>query len=198
MEQPGISPAVIRHIISTENHNQRWSSFLSLYFSFELANPVVQSMYLIHVCHVAMGHQINPSLWTHWPISCSSQGCMTGVTSCGICCPVCEMVHIKYPLLQIGKSSLCGSSRFPLSLSWVVFLPYVSRHITINKMCWVCRQIKHFLPWYVIGEGSVLISELLAFVCNPHYITINIPTGNISFSKFWLAVTTVMCKLISN
>ena len=27
---------------------------------------------------------------------------------CGMCYPVCGMVHIKEPLLLIGKSSLCG------------------------------------------------------------------------------------------
>ena len=31
--------------------------------------------------------------------------------------PVCVMMHIKEPLLLIGKSSLCGGSGFPLSLS---------------------------------------------------------------------------------
>ena len=31
--------------------------------------------------------------------------------------PVCGMMHIKEPLLLIGKSSLCGGSGFPLSLS---------------------------------------------------------------------------------
>ena len=36
---------------------------------------------------------------------------------CGMCYPVCGMVHIKEPLLLIGKSSLCGGSGFPLSLS---------------------------------------------------------------------------------
>ena len=36
---------------------------------------------------------------------------------CGMCYPVCGMVHIKEPLLLIGKSSLCGSSGFPFSLS---------------------------------------------------------------------------------
>ena len=36
---------------------------------------------------------------------------------CGMCYPVCGMVHIKEPLLLIGKSSQSGSSRFPLSLS---------------------------------------------------------------------------------
>ena len=36
---------------------------------------------------------------------------------CGMCYPVCGMMHIKEPLLLIGKSSLCCSSRVPLSLS---------------------------------------------------------------------------------
>ena len=35
----------------------------------------------------------------------------------GMCYPVCGMMHIKEPLLLIGKSSLYGSSGFPLSLS---------------------------------------------------------------------------------
>ena len=34
----------------------------------------------------------------------------------GMCYPVCGMVHIKEPLLLIGKSSLCGGSGFPISL----------------------------------------------------------------------------------
>ena len=36
---------------------------------------------------------------------------------CGMCYPVCRMMHIKEPLLLIEKSSLCGSSGFPLTLS---------------------------------------------------------------------------------
>ena len=35
----------------------------------------------------------------------------------GMCYPVCRMVHIKEPLLSIEKSSPCGGSGFPLSLS---------------------------------------------------------------------------------
>ena len=35
----------------------------------------------------------------------------------GMCYPVCGIVHIKEPLLLIGKSSQYGSSGFPLSLS---------------------------------------------------------------------------------
>ena len=36
---------------------------------------------------------------------------------CGMCYPVCGMVHIKEPLQLIGKRSLCGGSGFPLLLS---------------------------------------------------------------------------------
>ena len=55
----------------------------------------------------------------------------------GMCYLVCGMLHTKEPLLLIGKSSPCGMSRFPLLLNGP--LPYVWRHITVNKMCWVCR-----------------------------------------------------------
>ena len=50
---------------------------------------------------------------------------------CGMCYPVCGMVHIKEPLLLIDKSSLCGSSGFPFSLSeWsltICLMPYNRR-----------------------------------------------------------------------
>ena len=49
----------------------------------------------------------------------------------GMCYPVCGMVHIKEPLLLIDKSSLCGGSGFPFSLSeWsltVCLTPYNHR-----------------------------------------------------------------------
>ena len=47
---------------------------------------------------------------------------------CGMCYPVYGIVHIKEPMLLIGKSSLCGGSRFPFSLSECSFticlMPY--------------------------------------------------------------------------
>ena len=53
---------------------------------------------------------------------------------CGMCYPVCGMVHIKEPLLLIDKSSLCGGSGFPFSLSeWS--LTICLSHITVDKMC---------------------------------------------------------------
>ena len=46
----------------------------------------------------------------------------------GMYYPVCGIMHIKEPLLLIGKSSLCGGSGFPLSLSeWsftICLMPY--------------------------------------------------------------------------
>ena len=69
-----------------------------------------------------------------WSISRSSQYSTTGETKamvCGMCYPVCGMVHIKEPLLLIDKSSLCGGSRFPFSLSeWsltICLMPYNRR-----------------------------------------------------------------------
>ena len=49
----------------------------------------------------------------------------------GMCYPVCGMVHIKEPLLLIGKSSPCGGSGFPLSLSewsFTIFAAYVAKY----------------------------------------------------------------------
>ena len=47
---------------------------------------------------------------------------------CGMCYPVCGMMHIKEPLLLIGKSSPCGSSGFLLSLSEWSFTIWVFAH----------------------------------------------------------------------
>ena len=52
----------------------------------------------------------------------------------GMCYAVCGMMHIKEPLLLIGKSSLCGGSRFPLSLSEWSFTICLTSY-NPNKMC---------------------------------------------------------------
>ena len=44
----------------------------------------------------------------------------------GMCYPVCGMMHIKEPLLLIGKGSLCGVSGLLLSLSEWSFIIYMS------------------------------------------------------------------------
>ena len=50
----------------------------------------------------------------------------------GLCYPDCGMVHIKEPVLLIGKSSTVGAAGF-LSRYLSGPLPYVRRHITVTK-----------------------------------------------------------------
>ena len=65
--------------------------------------------------------------------SCSSQCSMNGVTKAVVCAIMSGMVHIKEPLLLIGKNGPYVD-RFPLSLyEWS--LQYVQCHITVLKMC---------------------------------------------------------------
>ena len=63
--------------------------------------------------------------------------------------PLCGMMHIKEPLLLIGKSSLYGGSRFPLSLSeWsftICSTPY-------NRLGYFPFQpVVH--NWFIKGRG---------------------------------------------
>ena len=44
----------------------------------------------------------------------------------GMCSPVCELMHIKEPLLLIEKSSPCIGSGFPISLSDWCFTVYLT------------------------------------------------------------------------
>ena len=62
-----------------------------------------------------------------------------------MCYPVCGMVHIKEPLLLIGKRSPCGGSGFPLSLSersFTICLPYDSPIVLWNLNG--CRKLVVF------------------------------------------------------
>ena len=74
--------------------------------------------------------EVEPSLMVRWVVRSILHGvdplsyvsfqpvlhdwCNKGL---GMCYPVWLMVHIKEPLLLIDKSSLCGGSGFPFSLS---------------------------------------------------------------------------------
>ena len=57
---------------------------------------------------------------THFSVI-SSPCSTTGVTKAVVCAILSGMMHIKEPLLLIGKSSPCGCSRFHLSLSLVLY-----------------------------------------------------------------------------
>ena len=88
----------------------------------------------IHICYLSFDRSFRSILHGVDPLSYFSfqpvlhDWCNKG---CGMCYPVCGMVHIKEPLLLIDKSSLCGGSRFPFSLSeWSLIIcltPYNRR-----------------------------------------------------------------------
>ena len=64
--------------------------------------------------HTLMVRWVVGSIHRGGPIELFHDWCNIGR---GMCYPVCGMVHIKEPLLLIDKSSLCGGSGFPFSLS---------------------------------------------------------------------------------
>ena len=75
---------------------------------------------------LGMSNSLNTVYMVDLILVCNIKAIATGVSRfshdwCnkgrGICNPVCGVVHIKEPLLLIGKSSPCGGSGFPLSLS---------------------------------------------------------------------------------
>ena len=53
----------------------------------------------------------------------------------GMCYPVCGMMHIKEPLLLIVKSVAHVAAEGFMSRYLSSPLPYVLRHITVNKLC---------------------------------------------------------------
>ena len=82
--------------------------------------------------HGAMGRRIDPSWGGPIELFLVPASASRLVNKdCGMCHPVYGMVHIKEPLLLIDKSSLCGGSRFPFSLSeWsltICLTPYNRR-----------------------------------------------------------------------
>ena len=85
-----------------------------------------------------MGCRIDPSRWTYWAISCSSQCSISGVTNAVfVLSCLCGIVHIKETLLLIRKSSPCsGGSRFPFSLSIGMVLYHLCIQITIFIFYW--------------------------------------------------------------
>ena len=87
--------------------------------------------------HGVMGRRIDPS-W-NGPMSYFSfqpvlhDWCNKG---CGMCYPVYGMVHIKKPLLLIGKSSLCGGSGF--------LMPYNRKYNVLSGS--LNKTLPSFLP----------------------------------------------------
>ena len=70
--------------------------------------------------------------------------------------PVCGMMHIKEPLLLIGKSSPCGGSRFPPSQSeWsftICMTPYNPKQNVLSAS--LNKTIPSFLTFYIKFSGT--------------------------------------------
>ena len=70
-----------------------------------------------------------------------------------MCYPVYGMVHIKEPLLLIGKSSYVVAASF-LSRYLNGPLPYVRRHITVNN------HIQNLPPLFAVVVTDVVINDV--------------------------------------
>ena len=85
----------------------------------------------------------------------------------GMCYPVCGMVHIKEPLLLIGKSSLCGSSGFPFSLSeWsltICLMPYNCKYNVLSAS--LNKTFPSFLPSFFVDRSCRTKIQKLHFLC---------------------------------
>ena len=73
---------------------------------------------------------------------------------CGICYPVYGMMHIKEPLLLLGKSHSYDSNGFPLSLSeWSFLMPY-------NRKCVECISFLDLVILHRINSRSSQCSTM--------------------------------------
>ena len=83
---------------------------------------------VIAFAHGAMGRRIDPSLCGPSELFFVPASALRLVYQRPwFVLSVCGMMHIKEPLLLIGKSILCGGSRIPLSLSewsFTICTPY--------------------------------------------------------------------------
>ena len=88
-------------------------SRLYTYYSFKLTLSRARCSSVVRWVVGSILHGVDPlSYFSFQPVLhdwCNKGRCM--------CYLVCGMVHIKEPLLLIGKSSPCGGSGFPFSLS---------------------------------------------------------------------------------
>ena len=84
--------------------------------------------------HGAMGCRIDPSWWIHWAISLSSQCSMTGVTKAMVCIRLSCLWDDAYKITLAANRKVAhvAAAGF-LSRYLNGPLPYVWRHITVNK-----------------------------------------------------------------
>ena len=116
------------HTNSTRVHNMLCGDqVLLIYWPCFTSSSEVERSLIVRWVVGSILHGVDPlSHFSFQPVP--HDWCNKG---CGMCYPVCGMAHIKEPLLLIDKSSLCGGSGFPFSLSeWsltICLTPYNRR-----------------------------------------------------------------------
>ena len=96
---------LINSICKINNNINRAQSYKGARYSY-----VVRAF-----AHGALGHWIDPS-WSYLSFQPLHHDWFN--KSCGMCYPVCGMMHIKEPLLLIGKSSHMAAAAFILLSEW--------------------------------------------------------------------------------
>ena len=96
---------------------------------------------------------------------------------CGMCHPVCGMMHRKEPLLLTGKSSPCGRSWFPLSQSewsFTICDPLWQNEVVVARLNngWESETyimiilMEIFFPTFSIGLCIKLYFDIIYFIKN--------------------------------
>ena len=98
--------------------------------------------------HGAIGRRIDPS-WSYFSFQpVLHDWCNKGR---GVYYPVCGMMHIKEPLLLIGKSSPRGGSGFPLSLSdWSFIICLTSYNRKYNVLS---ASLNKIFPSFLVASS---------------------------------------------
>ena len=91
-----------------------------------------------------------------------------------MCYPVYGIVHIKDPLLLIGKSSPCsGSSRFPLSLYEWFFTIYPMPYNCIWNVLSASLN-KNFIPFFkCLAQCQLMVVKTVALIVQWYIYSLN-------------------------
>ena len=86
------------------------------------------------VSHGTTQHGFTLTVFRRWALASCFQPVLHDWCNkdCGMCYPVCGMMHLKEPLLLIVANVAAGGF---LSRYLSGTLPYFWRHITLNNMC---------------------------------------------------------------
>ena len=118
---------------------------------------------------------------------------------CGMCYPVCGMVHIKEPLLLMEKISQCGGSGFPLSLSeWsftICLMPYnrkynvlsASLNKTFPSFLYIGKVL--VLPIFVKTHGCHAVNNVLKHILKLQFIIQRLVFNRVQFVHCHIAIS---------